>query len=184
MLRLTWEMVIIGAVRVLGSLPVLRWPFAGAIIAILVDLSDLFLMNLLDLGGLRDYQRFDKYIDQVYLLTFLIAAQRWHGPARTVAIALYAFRLIGFLLFEVTGSRPLLVLFPNVFEFWFVAVAALAHWRPDFAYTRGHVVTILVVCLALKEAQEYIIHGARLLDSFTAVEAVQAVWSWLSAPFD
>lgn len=182
MLGLTREMIVIGLVRALGSLPVLRWPFAGALIAILVDLSDLFLMNLLDLGGLRDYQRFDKYIDQVYLLTFLIAAQRWHGPARTVAVALYVFRLVGFLLFELTGSRPLLVLFPNVFEFWFVAVAALAHWRPDFAYTRGHVLALLAVCLVLKEAQEVIIHGLRLLDTFTAVEAVEAIWSWLSTP--
>jgi len=30
------EIVIIGAVRVLGSLPVLRWAFVGAIIALVV----------------------------------------------------------------------------------------------------------------------------------------------------
>jgi hypothetical protein len=41
------EIVIIGTVRVLGALPVLRWAFVGAIIAILVDTSDIFLMNRL-----------------------------------------------------------------------------------------------------------------------------------------
>ena len=48
------ELVILGA-RILGSLPVLRWAFGGALIAILVDFSDLFMMNLLNLGGVRDY---------------------------------------------------------------------------------------------------------------------------------
>ena len=37
------EIVVIGAIRVLGSLPVLRWAFVGALIAIAVDLSDLVL---------------------------------------------------------------------------------------------------------------------------------------------
>ena len=51
----------------------------GAIIAILVDFSDLFMMNLLTLGGLRDYQAFDKQVDLVYMATFLIVALRWSG---------------------------------------------------------------------------------------------------------
>lgn len=180
---LTWEMAIIGAVRVLGALPVLRWPLPGALIAVAVDLSDLFLMNLIDLGGLGDYQRFDKIMDQLYLLTFLLAALRWSGPPRTVAVWLYVIRLAGFVLFAATDARAVLLLFPNVFEFWFIAVAALKQWRPRFVYSAGHVAALLLALLMLKETQEYVIHGARLLDSFTAVEAVQAIWRWLTAPF-
>ena len=180
--RLTWEMVIIGAVRVGGSLPVLRWAFAGAIIAILTDLSDLFLWNLIDLGGLGDYQRFDKYLDQVYMATFLVVAVRWPALPRTVAVALYLFRLVGFAAFELTGWRWLLPLFPNLFEFWFLAVAAQQRWRPAFVWTRGRVLGWGGVLLALKELQEYVIHGARWLDSFTAIEAVQAIWRCLTAP--
>ncbi len=48
---MTIEVLVIAAVRIAGSLPVLRWPLAGGILAILVDLSDLLLMNVLDLGG-------------------------------------------------------------------------------------------------------------------------------------
>ncbi len=44
-------MVLIGAVRVLGALPVLRWPFAGALVAIAVDLSDLVFLNLVPPGA-------------------------------------------------------------------------------------------------------------------------------------
>ena len=60
MFPLTAEVLVIGAIRILGSLPVLRWPLAGGLLAILVDLSDLLLRDTLDLGGIPDYQAFDK----------------------------------------------------------------------------------------------------------------------------
>ena len=47
---MTLEELIIAVVRVLGSLFVLRWALVGGLIAILVDLSDLFLKNLLSLA--------------------------------------------------------------------------------------------------------------------------------------
>ena len=59
------------------------------------------------------------------MLTFLIVALRWDGLERNVAVALYLFRLVGFLVFELTGARMTLVLFPNVFEIWFLVVAGL-----------------------------------------------------------
>jgi hypothetical protein len=118
------EEIVIGLVRVLGSLPVLRWAFVGALIAIVVDFSDLFLRNLLNLGGIENYQAFDKWMDLVYMATFLIAALRWAGLAKSVAVGLFLFRMAGFVLFEGTQWRGVLFLFPNVFEFWFVYVAA------------------------------------------------------------
>ena len=45
---MTIEELIIVLARIAGSLPVVRWAFAGAIIAILVDFSDLIMMNLLN----------------------------------------------------------------------------------------------------------------------------------------
>ena len=40
---------------------------------------------------------------------FLVVALRWTGLERTVAIALYAFRLFGFIAFELLGERGLLL---------------------------------------------------------------------------
>jgi len=179
----TLEEVVIGIARIAGSLFVLRWAFAGAILAMVVDLSDLFMMNLLHLGGVRNYQVLDKWLDQVYMACFLIVALRWRGPQRTIAVALYALRLIGFAAFDLTGSRAVLVFFPNVFEFWFVFVASLPHWRPEFAFSRRNVALVLAPLLAAKEAQELIIHWFKLLDSFTAVEAVEAIWDFVAGPF-
>ena len=171
----------VGAVRVLGSLPVLRWAFVGGIIAILVDFSDLFLRNLLDLGGLGDYQRFDKVMDLVYMGTFLAVALRWRRRPREIALGLFAYRMVGFALFEVTGARTVLLFFPNLFEFWFLFVAGVLHWKPGFAFSGRQVAAWGGLLLALKMFQEYALHQARWLDSFTAVEAVEAIWEWAVA---
>ena len=194
---MTTEEIIIAVVRVVGSLPVLIFPFPGAILAMLVDLSDLFLMNLLDEGGVTDYQEFDKWLDQVYMFTFLIVALRWQGTPRNIAVGLYAFRLVGFVTFEVTQERDLLIFFPNLFEFWFVFVAGAKFLRLDerwrgqprlrglvpFRYTSGQLAAVLPVLLAIKLLQEFALHVGRWFDSFTAVEAVEWLWRFLTPPF-
>ncbi|MEE8345839.1 MAG: hypothetical protein V3S20_00695 [Dehalococcoidia bacterium] len=179
---MTWEMLIIATVRVVGSLPVLRWAFLGGIVALLVDQSDLFMMNLIDLGGVTSYQPFDKYLDQVYMLTFLAVALRWEGVTRTIAVALFGYRLVGFFIFEVTGSRDILLFFPNVFEFWFLFVAGLKYFKVDFDYSRTRLAVSGAVLLTAKLFQEYVLHYARWLDGFTSVEAVKAIWEWLTGP--
>ena len=172
---MTLEVLVIGAIRIAGSLPVLRWPLAGGVLAILVDLSDLLLRDVLDLGGIPDYQSFDKWIDQVYLACFLIVALRWSGPERAIAVALYAVRLVGFVAFEVTGQRDLLLVFPNVFEPWFLLVAALHHWRPGFVWRPATAAVALVALTALKEMQEWALHGARLFDGISSLEFLDRV---------
>jgi hypothetical protein len=176
---MTLEVVVIAAIRIAGSLPVLRWPLLGGLLAVLVDLSDLLLRDLLDLGGLPDYQGLDKWLDQVYLAAFLVVALRWTGPARSIAIALYLFRMIGFLAFELTHERAVLLIFPNVFEFWFIAVAALGDIRIA-AWSKTRLVAALLLLTGLKEFQEWALHGARLFDGIGALEFVDLVWRRLT----
>jgi hypothetical protein len=171
----TLEILVIGAIRVAGSLPVLRWPLAGGILAVLVDLSDLLLRDVLDLGGLGDYQAFDKWADQVYLVAFLLVALRWSGVERRVAVALYAWRLVGFVAFEVSGDRGLLLWFPNVFEFWFLLVAGLHRFRPGFVWRPASLILALGVLLGLKELHEWSLHGARLFDGISSLEFLELI---------
>lgn len=181
---MTTEELIIALVRIVGSLLVLRWAFAGGLIAIAIDLSDLFLKNFLDLGGVRDYQAFDKWLDQVYMAAFLfVAARQWSGVPRTIAMALYAFRAAGFVTYEVTGTREVLLLFPNVFEFWFLFVASLPHWQPAFAFTRRNCAIALGALAGAKLVQEYVLHQAKWLDSFTTIDVLEAIWDVVSWPF-
>jgi hypothetical protein len=179
----TTEELIIAIVRVLGSLPVLVWPFPGAILAMVTDLSDLFLRSYLDLGGVHDYQEFDKWLDQVYMLTFLIVALRWAPVPRNIAVALYVFRLIGFVTFEASGTREVLLFFPNLFELWFLFVAGLQFFKIGFDYTPKTVTLALAPLLAIKLFQEYALHAGKWLDDFTAKEAVDAIWDWITGPF-
>jgi hypothetical protein len=175
----TPEVLVIAAIRVAGSLPVLRWAFAGGLLALLVDLSDLLLRDSLDLGGVPDYQSIDKWLDQVYMACFLLVALRWQGLERRVAIGLYAFRLVGFVLFELTNERNVLLLFPNVFEFWFLAVAGLHRWRPTFRWTGRSAVPALIVLTGLKEIQEWALHGGRIFDGISSLQAMELAWRWL-----
>ena len=177
---MTAEVVVIALVRVAGSLPVLRWPLAGGILAVLVDLSDLLLMNVLDLGGVPDYQRLDKVLDLVYMATFLVVALRWTGPDRWISVALFAYRMVGFVAFEATGERALLLLFPNVFETWFLLVAALHHRWDPVPWTARSLVPALAGLVAVKEIQEWGLHWARLFDDITALDAIGQAWHWLT----
>ncbi|MBT3996067.1 MAG: hypothetical protein HOF01_09730 [Chloroflexi bacterium] len=176
---MTLEQIVIGLIRIAGSLPVLRWAFAGALIAIAVDFSDLFWMGVLDLGGLPNYQTFDKRADVVYMLTFLWVANKWDGPERKIALALFGFRMIGFVAFELTQVRPILLVFPNVFEFWFVFVAIRQHYWPKYEMTKKRIIKWLLIVLVLKMAQEWVLHGGQYLDSFTLFEAVEAIWNFI-----
>ena len=133
------------AFRVATALPVLRWPLAGGLLAIAGDLADLLLRDLLGIGGAVEYQVLDKLIDQVYLALFLVVALRWEGVERRIAVALYLYRLAGSILFLVTGDRAVLLLFPNVFEPWFIFVAAIHHLPAPLRWTPARLAVVLTV---------------------------------------
>jgi hypothetical protein len=175
---MTWQMLAIGLYRVAGALPVLRWPFAGALVALLADFGDLFLMDWL--GGIADYQRFDKVCDLAYMTTFAFVALRWRPPERNVALALLGWRLIGDVLFELTGARELLFLFPNLFEFWFIFIAARDRFRPLARLDARATVVALAGLLVLKETQEWFLHLNRFLDSYVATDVVADLWHGLT----
>jgi hypothetical protein len=185
----TLEALIIGLARVVGSLTVLRWAFAGAIIAMAVDFSDLFMKNLLPnstfggLGGIEGYQSFDKTMDLAYMATFLYVAMRWNGIARSIAVGLFAFRMAGLLVFELADSRWVLLFFPNVFEFWFLFVAGRNRLKPRYCLTGQRVIAWLVVLAVLKLGQEWVLHGGRYLDKYRATDVVADWWEFLSGPF-
>jgi hypothetical protein len=176
----TAEVLVFAAFRVATALPVLRWPLAGGLLAIAGDLGDLLLRDLVDLGGIGDYQLLDKALDQAYLGLFLVASLRWSTIERRVSIALYAYRLAGSILFLATDDRLLLLAFPNVFEPWFLFVALLHHRRTPLRWTSPRLATTLVALTALKEVQEWALHGARLFDAYTSLEFLDRVWRWVT----
>ena len=179
----------VGLYRIGGSLFVLRWPFWGAIAAVVCDLCDLLLFDMFVVfagwSGFTGYQTFDKWADQVYIAAFLIVALRDFAPLpRKIALALYLFRLVGFVAFESgLASREALFLFPNLFEFWFVAVAFTMRFRPTFVWARQRATVVLAVLLAGKLVQEWALHVGRVFDTTTFLGAIEAIWHAITAPF-
>lgn len=174
------ELVVFVLFRVAGSLPVLRWPFGGGLLAIGVDFADLFVRDVLGAAAIGDYQAVDKWLDQVYLAAFLLVALRWSGRERAIAVVLYAYRLLGFGLFELTGERLVLVLFPNVFEVWFLLVAFRARRGRVEEWTAARTTLVLAGCLPLKLVQEVAIHGLRLFDGYSTFDALEFLWRFLT----
>ena len=151
-------------------LTILRWPLAGGILSLVVDAVDVVLVDLFaklfgepgEFGPL--YAQLDKYLDTYYLALEVIVAGRWQEvvPRRT-AYALFGWRVLGVALFEITVSRPLLVVFPNLFENYFLYILIARRWFPRFVpRTLTQSVIACLVLLIPKEIQEFVLHYEEL----------------------
>ena len=71
---------------------------------------------------LDGYQGYDKALDIYYLAIAYIATLRnWTNYAAVrISRFLFYYRLVGVVLFELTQIRWLLLVFPNVFEYFFI----------------------------------------------------------------
>ena len=168
------------ALRLVLPLSILRWPLAGGILSLVIDAIDVVLVDLFakvfgepgEFGPL--YAQLDKYLDTYYLALEVIVARRWQEvvPRRT-AYVLFAWRLLGVILFEITLVRPLLLVFPNLFENYFLYILVARRWFPRFVpRTIGQSVLVSAILLIPKELQEYVLHYARLHP-----------WQWLRETF-
>ena len=124
MLDFNLEELIVILIRIIGSLPVIFFPFIGSIFAIIIDLSDLFIINYIDLGGVQNYQNLDKFLDLFYMSAFLFVSLKWNSTEKIISIILFSYRIIGVVLFLLFDLRIILLIFPNIFEFWFVGISA------------------------------------------------------------
>jgi hypothetical protein len=128
-----------------------------------LDGLDVVLIDAIGLGGFGGhYHATDKVLDQYYLTIELIVALRWDNPwAKWPAAALFAFRLVGVILFEITGTRLMLFLFPNLFELWWLYVVAVVRFRPEWTPRSWAMVLVsLAILLVPKMAQEWLVHCA------------------------
>lgn len=151
--------------RLVVPLLILRWPLAGGILAMLLDGADVILVDLFGPGGMGPfYHAIDKYLDLYYLGLELLVSLRWvERLPRLASVALYAYRLIGVIAFELTGVRLLLVFFPNLFENWFIFYLVRCHFFPRLRLdTWPRLLAALGLLYIPKFFQEYILHYRQL----------------------
>jgi hypothetical protein len=104
-------------------------------------------------------------MDVYYLaIAYLSTMRNWTSqPAVRVARFLYFYRLIGVVAFELTQWRPLLLIFPNTFEYFFIAYEAYRlFWNPARVSMRSWVITAAAIWVFIKLPQEWWIHIAQL----------------------
>ena len=160
---MTSGQIVIILLRVIVPLIILRRPLAGGIIAMVLDALDVVLVELISEGGMGDhYSAIDKGLDTWYL--GLEAWVAWHWTERIprlIAVWLFAWRLIGVILFEITNQRWLLFAFPNLFEHWYLFVLIVWRWLPGVRLDTWRRAFIWLVVLYIpKLGQEYLLHVA------------------------
>ena len=135
------EFIVI-ALRLVLPLTILRWPLAGGLLSMLIDALDVALVDALarlfgeppEFGPI--YAQLDKVLDTWYLTLELIVTRRWtESLLRRTALVLYVWRLIGAILFELTALHPILLVFPNLFENFYLYI--LIMWRLRRSSSRG-----------------------------------------------
>jgi hypothetical protein len=158
--------LIVIALRLIVPLSILRWPLAGGLISMVLDGADVILVDALgrafgeptEFGPI--YAQLDKLLDTWYLTLELIVTRRWHEPLlRRTALVLYLWRLIGAIAFELTDIHPLLVVFPNLYENFFLYILIMWRFAPRLVpKTLPQLLLVLAVLYVPKAIQEWLLH--------------------------
>jgi hypothetical protein len=178
--------VVVGA-RFLVPLLIPRFPLPAILACLVIDAADQSIFQQFTDLNLDGYQSYDKALDIYYLtIAYLSVIRNWPADgALKVAMFLWYYRLVGVMAFELSGARWLLMVFPNTFEYWFIAIEAVrTRYRPDRVSQRGLILTAAAIWIFIKLPQEWWIHVAQL--DFTDfmkedVFGVSVDTSWLDA---
>ncbi len=142
-----------------------RFPIPAIVSSLVIDAADQTIFQQftdLDLDG---YQGYDKALDVYYLtIAYLSTMRNWSEPfAFRTSQALWYWRLTGVMLFELSDVRALLIIFPNTFEYFFIAYEAVRlRWNPRRLTNRQVIYTAAFIWIFVKLPQEWWIHIAQL----------------------
>ncbi|MDQ2669855.1 MAG: hypothetical protein M3Y31_04425, partial [Gemmatimonadota bacterium] len=150
--------------RLLVPFAIPRFPLPAIVAALLLDGIDQTVFELAGVADLSGYQTYDKALDIYYLvIAYAATIRNWDGPAFEIGRALWYYRLVGVVLFEYTEARWLLLVFPNTFEYFFIAVELIKVSRNPFALARRQLVTLAAgIWIVIKLPQEWWLHIAQL----------------------
>jgi hypothetical protein len=165
------------AVRLLLPLLIPRYPLPAIVACLVVDGVDQTIFQAFGYDP-PGYQGYDKAMDVYYLaIAYLATLRNWTSMgAFEVSRFLYFYRLVGVVAFELSQIRALLLVFPNTFEYFFIAYEGLrSRWNPlRFALT-WWIVAAALIWVFIKLPQEYWIHVAQLdVTDFLA----ENPWAW------
>jgi hypothetical protein len=143
---------------------ILHYPLPAIVACLLLDGVDQTIFQLFGVDP-PNYQSYDKAMDVFYLaIAYLASLRNWSNPAAVkVSRFLFFYRQIGVVLFELTGLRFLLLVFPNTFEYFFIAYEGVRARRNPMRYGfRFWVLVAAGIWIFVKLPQETWIHILKL----------------------
>ena len=164
----TSDMLIFWAVvmaRFFVPLSIPKYPLPGIIASLLLDAVDREIFQQFTGLPLDGYQGYDKALDIYYLaITYLSTLRNWSNLfAFKLNRFLFYYRLVGVAIFELTNLRPLLLLFPNTFEYFFIFYESVRlKWDPRVLTKDKLIATAALIWIFIKLPQEYWIHVAEM----------------------
>ena len=156
-----WTVVL---VRFFLPLLIFRYPLPAIVACLVVDGVDQTIFQSFGFDP-PFYQGYDKAMDVFYLgVAYISTMRNWVSlPAFQVSRFLFFYRQVGVVAFELTQVRALLMIFPNTFEYFFIAYEAIrSRWDPARFGLRFWVAVAAFIWIVVKLPQEYWIHIAQL----------------------
>ncbi len=183
----TIVLLVVLTARFVVPLFIPRFPLPAIVLALVIDAADQTIFQQFTDLDLANYQNYDKALDIYYLtIAYLSVYRNWtNGFAVEVARFLWYYRLVGVLVFEVTRHRWLLFVFPNTFEYYFIAYEVVrTRWDPRRMTRRAVFGLAAFVWIVIKLPQEWWIHIAQ--NDFTefmkeTIFGVEPTSGWLGA---
>jgi len=154
----------VAAARFLLPLTIPRYPLPGIVASLVLDGVDQTIFQQFTSLPLEGYQGYDKALDIYYLtIAYVSTLRNWVNPfALQVSRFLFYWRLVGVALFELTHLRPLLLIFPNTFEYFFVFYEAYRlRWDPKRMTRKLLIGAAALIWMVIKLPQEYWLHIAQ-----------------------
>lgn len=150
--------IVVLLIRLLVPILILKWPLFGVLLSWLADIVDIFIIDLVFKNTFTIYNEVDKLLDHYFLIYMMVVAFKWENLEKKISMALFSYRTLGVILFEITHIRSLLFFFPNVFIFWWIFIAIRNRFFPKFKLTIKKSIVILVLLSIPKLIQEYVLH--------------------------
>ena len=157
--------VIVVLLRFFVPLAIPRFPLPAVVACLVIDAADQSIFQIFTDDPLPGYQSYDKALDVYYLAIAYISSMRsWReATAFEVNRFLYLYRLVGVTLFELLQWRWLLLVFPNTFEYFFIAYETVrTRWNPARLTALTVVSLAVAITVFIKFPQETWIHILKL----------------------
>lgn len=160
------DVVFVAVVLLRFGVPLLipRFPLPAIVAALVIDAADQTIFAAFDVEP-ENYQGYDKALDIFYLaMAYLSTLRNWPSEAAfRIGQFLWYYRLVGVLVFEFTEARALLLIFPNTFEYFFIAYEFVrSGWNPRRLDRTRLLAMAAVIWVVVKLPQETWIHILKL----------------------